>query len=313
MSYNSFVTNPPRRLYKYVSAERGLQILRDRTIRFTPPRTLNDPFEFCPSLNLSRLKSAYLSLHDQHAKKASGVDRRELMHGFKQFCLGVVHQLSRTISSTGLLSLSESADVPLMWSHYAEDHTGFVIGLDAKEMLGEVYDVDAEGIYGIGPVSYRTVRAEYPDDRGERFEYMFVKDTCWAYEREWRVLRGLKSLKAVSEKVHVAEIPVNAFRCVISGALTSMRHKHEMAELLRSDDYNQVDHFAAGLSASGFALDITTSIGQGLDNDDLVMESYDNPDVFDLYRYTSKGELFKAMEILDPNTEFQLEKHSHGF
>ena len=86
----------PPILYKYCSPERA-DIIERKRIRFTVPRKLNDPFEMIVQTN-------------------------DLDPGI----------LKATFEEAAILCMSEDWDTILMWSHYADSHKGFVLGLDTS-------------------------------------------------------------------------------------------------------------------------------------------------------------------------------------
>jgi hypothetical protein len=85
---------------------------------------------------------------------------------------------------TGVLSLSASRSVETMWSHYADSHRGFVIGLDVSHPY-------FSREYGqiLAPVSYKKSMPtfRYLEDMDAR-QVLFTKHMSWAYEREWRLV-----------------------------------------------------------------------------------------------------------------------------
>ena len=313
MTFSCGFVTPPKRIYKYVSAERCLQMLRTNTIRFTQPEELNDPFEFCPSLDLELLKKEYLSAPKRKSAIKAGTDDKILMKDFKDHCLEVARAISQLNKSTGVLSLSESADVPLMWSHYAEEHSGFVIGLDANSLISRGMPKDKSGVYGIGPVNYRSTRARFPVEHGSNFDFMLIKDSCWSYEHEWRIVRGLASLNKVSDSVYVDEIPASSILCVIRGARSDKKHVREMLDILREDKYKHVHQYAAYPHADEFSIDIGTHVGEMLGGSDDHLEEQYTPGVLDLYKFASKGRLFGAMGMVDVDDLKKHEKHEFGF
>jgi len=95
-----------------------------------------------------------------------------------------------------ILCVSERPDIAPMWSHYADDHQGVVVELTV--IKGKLC-----ALAGAHPVRYQeeppklwslerhvdsAVGAERFDSRRFLSGYMFVKQTQWMYEREWRVV-----------------------------------------------------------------------------------------------------------------------------
>ncbi|WP_297480123.1 DUF2971 domain-containing protein [uncultured Photobacterium sp.] len=117
-------------IYKFLPQER-IDVLQHLKIRYTPLTSLNDPFESIPLFKLDDLRYKYIKktlskfnlsedetikLVDDKIKVMPDNIRKKIISG-----LG---------DSFGVLSLSRSRHNLLMWSHYAQSHTGFVIGFD---------------------------------------------------------------------------------------------------------------------------------------------------------------------------------------
>lgn len=96
---------------------------------------------------------------------------------------------------TGIVSLAERPDCPLMWSHYGDQHRGICIGYSVPaEVGGAVRKVRYEGSRMIAA---STVAAMLEGDEAAGREVdeavLLRKAGSWEYEREWRLLgtRGL--------------------------------------------------------------------------------------------------------------------------
>lgn len=130
--------------------------------------------------------------------------------------------------STLVGCLSERFDSILMWSHYAENHTGFVLGYDFKERFsiksnkdGNTYSefVDKK----IFPIRYSNERYDATEyisnnfiynfhvnnklpitppffDKLFYYKYLLYKSSEWRYEKEWRIIKqtGLDKLETKS-------------------------------------------------------------------------------------------------------------------
>lgn len=154
--------NDRRHFYKYVSADVAKIILGNRTLRWTTPAQLNDPFDAqCDlplELDLQKIKDlvrpqlwkvyrgelephpknqvgALLKLLGRTAKFPSDVElfreyESSLDQGYElmfQHLPALQAGLSRALSTIKMLCLTVSADNALMWSHYAASHTGVVL------------------------------------------------------------------------------------------------------------------------------------------------------------------------------------------
>jgi len=102
----------------------------------------------------------------------------------------------------GVTCFSEKADIPLMWSHYANKHSGFVIEYDLSKLKIE----DAEKMAFLLNVKYSKYRPSL-DSRllgdmdmkhmdfdvkdvmlGSIISAIYTKANIWRYEKEWRNL-----------------------------------------------------------------------------------------------------------------------------
>jgi hypothetical protein len=107
---------PP--LYKYLTADRALQILCTGEIRFTQPAFLNDPYE--SHLTIDR--------HEEIAKAQS--DLKELAPELSEERIRInaeeiwmdtaFTQYRELRSNLGVLSLTEDPINLLMWAHYGD-------------------------------------------------------------------------------------------------------------------------------------------------------------------------------------------------
>lgn len=185
-------------LWKYLSPHR-IDVLQTGLIRWAPPSRTNDPFEALPilaSLNLRRPdndKPMSIKVGSYYSVEISGVqysmsyaDLRDALVTFRD--------------SVGMLCLCEVSDHPLMWAHYAQDHTGFVVEFDCEH----AYFTDTEKRLEFRQVSYLDRRQSLLDlaaherdgalHSSATMNFMsmyFAKHSTWSYEREWRVLRKL--------------------------------------------------------------------------------------------------------------------------
>src|SRR5712691_1473820 len=138
----------PEVLYKYYPPER-IEIFETMQVRFSSPPELNDAFD-----------SHYLVPNVQGAK---GRTARRVWR-----------------SKIGILSLTERPDNHLMWVHYARNHSGFVLGFDARAAFFEENSrVLRKVVYQKGP----NVLSEADID------VCFNKADDWEYEQEWRCVR----------------------------------------------------------------------------------------------------------------------------
>ncbi|TCR97796.1 DUF2971 domain-containing protein [Rhizobium sp. BK418] len=201
-------------LYKYVTLDRALSILKSGEIRMTQPRFLNDPHELCVEVNgLSVKKHFYDHLlgRGYSPEEANDISSRNLIG----MVIDQVDDIRSRREEYGVLSLADSLENMLLWAHYANEHRGAVIEIDVGQLV--VAGADLEFQY-LGQVEYCAKRVDFYGERLPVWSTLFFKSEAWAYEREWRLIRSLKDLRQKVEDVYVIDIPATAIKTVTFGA-----------------------------------------------------------------------------------------------
>jgi hypothetical protein len=90
--------------------------------------------------------------------------------------------------NTGMICFGKTWENPVMWAHYAEKHYGVCLGFAVEQtVLSQVVYTDGKIDVDLGP--------HLPSGGLSREllqKVILTKSTAWEYEREWRVLGGLK-------------------------------------------------------------------------------------------------------------------------
>lgn len=203
----------PKTLYKYcaVNANSLRSIIQARAF-YSPPIQFNDPLDCNPSLelnlSLTQLQSLLRKMMgdlgasdadvrseiDKIAYFATEIDPYKDINAFDaefSFLLGqeIMRLLRRELGRKGVLSLAESWDDPLMWSHYADQHQGICIEYRTK-------NTDIEHLKMVNYEAPRSIQAQdiyrwkCENDavaENQVFDtYFYAKAPQWKYEREWR-------------------------------------------------------------------------------------------------------------------------------
>lgn len=255
--------------YKYVSAER-IDILQRRLIRFTQPYAMNDPFEGRPDfyeLGKDGFVSAYAEMilripyfvWKKYKKRTrTDLDRWALAKEIKtnpdyaeelyqdsknQDLLPILRERFYDLhNESGILSLSETRDNLLMWAHYAEGHTGFVLVLDGSHNFFK----GNKSLLGFAKPERVEYRSERPSMKIEETskeaalrEIFFVKGLDWKYEKEWRYLKVLadtdKRLIRDVHDVNLFRLPPKCIMGVIFGCNSTKELQNEILELRHND------------------------------------------------------------------------------
>ncbi len=208
-------------LYKYID-NNIIKVLEKCSLKFTRRNELNDPFELFPYFKLTDNNSDDIidtidekefqrlfleNLPEEAFQKMSPADwlafekntrgqnpykeedpQNWQVNYFNDLVPKIMAQLNKEFV---LLSLTEDPLNISMWTHYANNQKGFVIGFETdNDFFYEKRDINLE---------YRNVRkVEYVQQRpiiadiynmDELSNTFFRKSTDWVLEKEWRILR----------------------------------------------------------------------------------------------------------------------------
>jgi hypothetical protein len=188
----------PTTLYKYRHWGNAYhrRMLSARELFFPSVPSLNDPFDAAfrePPANVQ----VGFGLIDRLSRSLPGADA------------GAIHLLGQAISAasdpeldadalavllinnaTGLASFSEMPLEPVMWSHYADRHQGFCVGIDTARLLMFLQTLNRR--IELHAVSYREDRPDLhrydPPAKELLLLHLTHKSMGWSYEREFRLI-----------------------------------------------------------------------------------------------------------------------------
>lgn len=186
-------------LYKYYGYDSGLKALKSGQLGFRKPKNFNDPFEL-----------SFLSNSNGPDSKAVSLRR-------------VLEDLRDTVV---VLSLTRTPDNPLMWAHYCDDHSGFVVGYDVSDdflssqeynlipvTAGDVVYTNTKSAHILNPEVMERIQGVYlsgfgdlsqlrePETNALARKIFLTKHASWVYEEEVRVVKMTQSLFDETEKV----------------------------------------------------------------------------------------------------------------
>lgn len=219
----------PKVLYKYRdwSKENHRRIIEENEIYFTSPKDFNDPFDCRIAPNITQLNDEEIKkfIDKTIIQNFSDFDRK----GFdieKLIAQRTIDLTSNKIEEQrrfeeetfkkqdlhfGIFSLSKRWDSILMWSHYANNHSGICIGFYAEEL---------EKIASLNPVAYSN---KFPIISALEFETLesmipsiYTKAKDWNYEKEYRLFDISHPDTFIEEKRKVI-IPDKCFSDVTLG------------------------------------------------------------------------------------------------
>lgn len=252
----------PKTLYKYRDWNNNFhqKLITKQEVYFPKPSDFNDPFdgnipirwdlltfEDCYDLNLEMLK---IGLPKENPKKveeyARKVTEEKSLYHPEKLKKENNEQLEKWNLEIGLLSLSSTPTNILMWSHYAMNHQGFVVGLDTNSLIAD-YDFDY-----IEPINYQE---KYPlisgkdDNTIQFYKKFFSKSDFWNYEDEWRIsYNHIQNRKVKFQPKTISEI--------IIGCKASLKTEKQIIKNCKKYLDNNTPIFKAIKSKDKFGLEL---------------------------------------------------------
>ena len=251
-------------IYKYMPSDR-IDVLRDLKIRFSPFESLNDPFEALPLFYSQDIDNVTNMLTGEFEK---GLLKNNKNTGYTDFVKNAVSVLDQKIRTgpfspsyfgksqmqkineiypqLGILSLSRVNTSLLMWSHYAENGKGFVLGLDPKNYFFDEINKIGKTV----PVVYSQKRFvfdinEHNIKNVRNIPIIFSrKPLAWAYEEEERIFKLLDTTNIDTDtgekdkfekKIILSPVPHDAIKSIYIGYNTSNTMKNEIKNAIKKN------------------------------------------------------------------------------
>ena len=267
-------------LYKYCNPA-GTAILKNNSIKVTPPKEFNDPFEFASRpTGKWPLKKVVKELQDEAFLQK--LYKMELEHQpgitfeeYREFIttdpdtLEDIRQKTENLMSVypyafadqvskrvGIVSFSQDHQNILMWSHYAENHTGFVIGFEAAKipylkLFGVKYSDSSIPEYDLEV-------EESSDAYTEQYtEIMCRKSPVWEYEKELRISVRLEDCDYLEEPgLYIYNLPPESFNLVILGCRMTQKTREQLSKILSEERYSHVKVIQAMPSTVEYKLEM---------------------------------------------------------
>jgi hypothetical protein len=184
-----------RHIYKFrefhapTTVERLRDILLQNRLRLASPKEFNDPFDMAVKIVIEGSKKQIRQRLDTVLKQRGmkwPVRRREIARVMRNFGEGVALQAQTsfrdTITAAGVCSFGGDPRSILMWSHYADCHSGVCLQFEVARDLATF----AQAL----PVNYSK---EYPvlnwvNERKSIVDMLLRKYVGWKYEQEHRIV-----------------------------------------------------------------------------------------------------------------------------
>jgi len=224
-------SQPPQVLYKYIPAHRLDHALPDEkpcSFRATPPNRLNDINEINyktsfvdDESNRGNINREYaLTLTELFPSSPVAADDVERYRQKYPVAYGAALTCDQLSKRYGVTSFSTKRNDVTMWSHYADDCRGVVVG----------YNVDLWVKHLFGTSIIRQVK--YVDDlplilgprvvnQENAYAFMSSKGAAWQYEQEWRLITELSKTQKFTEDVAIITVPQDSVSSILVTDRTS--------------------------------------------------------------------------------------------
>lgn len=186
-------------LYKFRPINKFTEdLVKDGSLWFSRMSDLNDPFEGDFTFSQKYIDENFIK-HSTLPQQGNFEYHKALAESFRE----------RKRSHLFIMSLTEKLADTVMWSHYADNHAGLVVGIEFAETNEEQFpEADVQFIKRndsyIHDVAYNSSPVVIDDNSLEEFSKIFLrKSEQWAYEAEKRIAFKDDSIHAPGKSISV--------------------------------------------------------------------------------------------------------------
>lgn len=234
-----------RTLYTYMPVdlldERVRPVFEECKLWFSSPSYFNDPFDckIYPNIPSDEKLAQYLAVNADNAVPS---DYKSILEGIKGNSESLTRKaIDQVMNKSGVKCFTPNNANILMWSHYANSHTGICLEFDTL--------IDAA--FFVYPINV-IYSGEYPKlnftDRGFATEVLRTKSKDWEYEQEVRIYKQNNGYHNFNPKSLISV----TFGCNISEDKQS-----QIIDIVRNNQsLNHVRFFKCTTSSKQFKLDI---------------------------------------------------------
>jgi hypothetical protein len=249
-------------IYKYFPPSSAKLVFRHRALVFTPPKYFNDPFDLRPALDLpdelskfvflkwtreDMAKRANPSLDDPMEISRSGIEMHKDKERINE-AITIETDRVRSIfdSSFGICCFTKVRDNPLMWSHYADSHKGFVLQFD-------LFHPSFKNMGTIHRVIYSQKRPLFMYKTQEHLSALYTKAKDWKYEKEYRLIVDLPRCSKMRYKDgerYIQKFPVS----IVKAAYLGYNIEKETLRKISPANWTNVNFYQAQLHPTEYKM-----------------------------------------------------------
>lgn len=278
-------------LYKYYSIESGLKTLSEGKIKWSSPLIFNDPFDNQCDFIIEGTKDDYVTCMVNNLK-AHISEESEFKLAFSDSIvnqqLAILKSLPKNVAfkfidlagkstlykddeifkykdlfnatikqcflrNSSIFCLSENNDNILMWSHYAENHTGIVVNFKDYPPADSPIKLAKKVVYSENLPTFRIEDLAYKNISKEDIYNAFTltKAKCWEYEQEWRITTFMRKNGSLCEIIPFEKKEVQG---IYLGCNISQVNAQKVVSLVKNE-YPWAKIYQAYKSKDKFALE----------------------------------------------------------
>ena len=236
------------RLYHYQRFDRSRleELLRTRSIFLSDASRFNDPWDCKPYFDFTRLDDPVFyerQVHwfDRVARKNTAYlsneefrRRAARLRSDRPFLERMIHDMA-TVSDEmerryRVYCLTTNPTSTLMWSHYAQNHTGICLGFRCRNhVFGSAFRVEYSETFPLIDVA---------DDGMEASLLPFLaKSAGWSYEEEYRLIAqeeaAMNADDTLITRSNMLPIPEGALACIVVGCLMLESEREVVRRLIQ--------------------------------------------------------------------------------
>jgi len=235
-------------LYKYFEYNENFKSsLRKGNLWFSDPSKFNDPFEFRLQVDKNLNEEDILEYFELYKKLSVNpsesvvLDFNNVLYKYRtspqKFIQLYLTPFVEHIRNFGVCCFSTAKNNILMWSHYADKHSGIVVEYD-RQLLDETI-IKKNNLVQMTAIDQITYSNEFPLIKissshrkvsDEIKKVLFTKSVEWKYEKEVRIISNLIGEHRILRK---------CIRRVFLGHKFSDKNKFEIQNLLNDFFPNQ--------------------------------------------------------------------------
>lgn len=226
------------------------EILTEQIVFMARPTSFEDPLD-CKSqkrydlLTEEQIFNKYyqdsLKLHhnwteEQHQKFAADGFAQSPMRDKNKIKLLQEKHFKQFDNRFGVLSLTANNLNEAMWTKYSDNHKGFCVGFDTKNMFVH--------LGGGGHVEYYDQLPDilpFDSFEEENFKQIFAKQSKWTFEQEYRTHRFYKNPIATNDDRRI-KLPKDCYKQIIFGSQMAQDHINQIIDTCKEQQL-AVDFF----------------------------------------------------------------------